>query len=135
MIRVLIVDDHRLFRQGLSALLSTARDMQIVGEARDGKEGIEMAGQLQPDVILMDIEMPGVDGLEAARALLASRTNARIVFLSMRTDREGVQQAAQTGARGYLVKNCSRQELTQAIRNVFEGGVACSPDAVPFFSS
>lgn len=134
MIRVLIVDDHKLFRQGLSALLYSAADIQIVGEARDGLEAIALAHRLQPDVILMDIEMPEMDGIEATRQLVAEHTPSKILVLSMRTNAEHVQQAAASGAHGYVVKNSERRQLASAIRSVHAGHVACSPEIAQFFA-
>ncbi len=133
MIRVLIVDDHKLFRQGLSVLLMGAKDIQIIGEARDGQEAIELTERLRPDVILMDLEMPRVDGLTATRQLRATNTPSKILVLSMRTNDRDVREAARSGARGYLVKNCSREELTEGIRSVFRGERVASPDIAPFF--
>lgn len=135
MIRVLVVDDHQLFRQGVYALLMNARDIEIVGDARDGLEAIQQAKRLQPDVILMDIEMPRLDGIEATRRLVAEQDKAQILMLSMRTGEHEVYEAARCGARGYLIKNCSREELTRAIRNVHDGQRVCSPEIEPFFTA
>ena len=133
MIRVLIVDDHLLMRQGINALLIKAQDITIVGEARDGKEALELAERLQPDVILMDIEMPRLDGLQATRQLVDSGNPAKIIILSMRTDETTVRRAVDCGAQGYLVKNSGREDLIGAIRLVYEGGRAASPDIESFF--
>ncbi len=134
MIRVLVVDDHKLFRQGVHALLMSAQDIKIVGEARDGKEGVSLTQSLQPDVVLMDLEMPHLDGLQATRQLTQTNSSAKVLVLSMRTHEQDVRQAAASGALGYLVKNCSREELIAAIRSVHEGRVACSAETAPFFS-
>lgn len=135
MIRVLIVDDHKLFREGLQLLLMPAKDIEVVGEARDGQDGIELAQRLQPDVILMDLEMPRVDGLKATRQLLATNTPSKILVLSMRTNEKDIRDAAQSGARGYLVKNCGRAELTEAIRSVYRGERVASADVADLFSA
>ncbi len=135
MIRVLVVDDHQLFRQGVYALLMNAGDIEIGGEARDGFEAIEQTRRLQPDVVLMDIEMPRMDGVEATRHILEQHSTAQILMLSMRTGEHEVYEAARCGARGYLIKNCSREELTRAIRTVHEGRKVCSPEIEPFFSA
>lgn len=135
MIRVLIVDDHQLFREGLGQLLSQATDIRIVGEARDGQEAIELTQRLNPDVILMDIEMPRVNGLRATEQLTTSKHPARILILSMKEAEPDVHAAAQSGAQGYLIKQCDREELIQAIRSVNEGGLACSPEIASYFSA
>lgn len=135
MIRILIVDDHKLFRQGVQALLMGAQDMQIVGEARDGQEGIELGRRLQPDVILMDLGMPRLDGFQATESLLAGENPPKILVLSMRSAEEDVRRAAQLGARGFLIKNKGRDELVNAIRAVYSGRVACSPEVSPFFAA
>ncbi len=133
MIRVLIADDHQLFRQGLRLLLSQATDIHIVGEARDGQEAVDLAQRLNPDVILMDIEMPHVNGLRATEQLTTSKHPARVLILSMKEAGKDVHAAAQSGAQGYLIKNCGREELIQAIRTVYEGGLACSPEVASYF--
>lgn len=133
MIRVLIVDDHQLVRQGVIALLNKAQDISIAGEARDGKEALESAGHLRPDVVLMDIEMPRMDGLRATRELLARQPDSKVLILSMRSDESVVRDAAKAGARGYLFKNSNREELISAIRIVNEGGRYCSPDFDCYF--
>lgn len=134
MIRVLVVDDHQLMRQGVCALLMKAQEVKIVGEARDGEEAIALAQRLVPDIILMDIEMPRMDGLEASRRLLASGTSPKILFLSMRTDEADVREAARIGACGYLIKNSNREELIAAVRNVHQGGRVASPEVAMYFS-
>ncbi len=132
MIRVLIVDDHQLVRQGLMALLIKARDIEIVGEARDGQEAIELAQQKHPDVILMDIEMPRLNGIRATAQLTALGHPARVLILSMRDDEKDVRDAIQSGALGYLVKNSSREELIEAIRCVNQGNPIFSPSVASF---
>jgi DNA-binding NarL/FixJ family response regulator len=134
MIRVLIVDDHQLVRQGIVALLIKAKDIKIVGEARDGIEAIELTERLFPDIILMDLEMPRLDGLRATARLKSMGMSARIIILSMKMDERDVRLAAQNGAHGYLVKNISREELIAAIRSVHEGHSVSSPAVAPYFS-
>lgn len=134
MIRVLMVDDHQLFREGLRLLLKKAQDIEIVGEARDGQEAIAQAEQLRPDVILMDIEMPGVNGIQATQRLTTAGTRAQILVLSMRTDERDVREAAESGAKGYLIKNISREELIEAIRSVHKNKPVASPSIARFFS-
>ncbi len=133
MIRVLIVDDHQLVRQGVCALLAKAHDIQIVGEAKDGKDALESADHLTPDVVLMDIEMPRMDGLRATIELLSRHPDSKVLILSMRSDEAVVRQAKRTGARGYLFKNSNREELISAIRIVGDGGSYCSPELTQFF--
>ncbi len=133
MIRVLMVDDHQLFRQGLRLMLMRAPDIEIVGEARDGKEAIEMAQRLQPDIILMDIEMPGMNGIEASQRLKQMGHPARILMLTMKTGQEDVRRAAQSGADGYVVKNSGRDELIQSIRSLHHGIQVVSPSVSSFF--
>ncbi|MBI4790607.1 MAG: response regulator transcription factor [Chloroflexi bacterium] len=133
MIRVLIVDDHMLMRQGVCALLMKAPEIKVVGEARDGKEAIERAAHLQPDVILMDIEMPRLDGLQATCQLTQDGSAARIIILSMRTDEKSVRRAADCGAHGYLIKNSGRADLIDAIRSVNGGQRVASPEVESYF--
>ncbi len=134
MIRVLIADDHKLFREGLSLLLNAAPDMQIAGEARDGREAVELAQRVQADVILMDIEMPKLNGFQATQQLVREGSPAKVLMLSMRTDEQDVRDAARCGAKGYLIKNCGREELVQAIRLVHHNQPAVSPEVARFFS-
>ncbi len=132
MINVLIVDDHQLMRQGLIVLLTKAHDIHIVGEARDGQEALELAEQLKPDVILMDIEMPRLNGVRATAQLKERRDPARVLILSMRDDETDVRNAMDSGALGYLVKNSSREELISAIRCVSQGTAVFSPSVAHY---
>ncbi len=135
-IRVLIVDDHQLFRQGLRALLMTAKDIEVVGEARDGMEAIKAAERLKPDIVLMDIQLPYLDGLAATRQLTAAGCGSRVLLLSMREDEEAVWQAAQAGAWGYQIKNSDRDELVGAVRSIHQGiRVASPPISRVFFEA
>lgn len=133
MIRVLVADDHQLFRQGLSMLLSKATDIQIIGEARNGQEAIELAEHLNPDVILMDLEMPRVNGLRATEELTRRRHPARILVLSMKEAEKDVRAAATSGAVGYLTKDSDREALIQAIRSVYAGKPVSSPNIATYF--
>ncbi len=133
MIRVLLVDDHQLVRQGVAALLLKANDVKIVGEARDGQEAIDAAQRAQPDVILMDIEMPRMNGLRATEQLKEKGLPSRIVMLSMRTEEQDVRAAARCGADGFLIKNSDREELILAIRTVHQGRRYASPSIAQFF--
>lgn len=134
-IRVLLADDHQLVRQGIEALLMAAKDIEIIGEARDGVEAVELAQRLQPDIVLMDIQMPRLDGLAATRQLVAAGCPTRVLVLSMREDEEAARRAAEAGAWGYQIKNSSREELVQAIRTVYQGVRAVSPVVAEFFAA
>ena len=126
-IRVLLADDHPVVRDGLTAILSTQPDFQIVGEAATGAEAVHLAAHLNPDVVLIDIEMPGLDGVEALRQIRATRPEARvIVFTAFDTD-ERIVAAVQAGAQGYLLKGAPRDELFKAIRVVSAGGSLLQP--------
>ncbi len=127
MTRVLLVDDHSLFREGVRALLSTAPDIEVVGEAEDGKQAIELAEQLLPDVIVMDLVMPGMNGMEAAQHLHDHHPGIKILILSMYDDDEYVCKILKTGASGYVLKRAASDELLRAIRAVQDGGSALHP--------
>lgn len=121
MIRVLVVDDHRLVRQGLRALLASAPDIEVIGEARDGREAIDMATDQIPNIILMDVDMPRLSGLQATQAIRALDLASRIIILSMYSDEALVRQAMRNGARAYLLKSADRDELISTIRSVNDG--------------
>ena len=127
MIRVLIADDHPVVREGLSAMLSTQRDFEVVGEARNGAEAEQKVDQLSPDVILMDLEMPDVDGPEAIRRIRARHPDARVLVLTAYDTDERILDAVKAGAQGYLLKGTPRDELFRAIRVVNEGGSLLEP--------
>lgn len=122
MIKVLIADDHKMFRQGLRMLFEMEPDIKVVGEARDGVEVQELAEGVDPDIILMDINMPGADGVEATRSILAKRPEQAIIILTMFREDEHVFQAIKAGARGYLLKDADSVDVTRAIRTVATGG-------------
>jgi DNA-binding NarL/FixJ family response regulator len=126
-LRVLIADDHPLFRHGIQALLSATPDMEVVGEASTGEEAMVLAATLQPDVILMDIQMPGVNGVEAARQILRASPQARILMVTMFEDDASVFTAMRAGARGYVLKDTEKTELLRAIRAVGNGEAIFSP--------
>ena len=127
MIRLLLVDDQNLIRRGLRALLKTDSDLEIVGEAENGREAIDIVATLQPDVVLMDIRMPILDGVEATRAICEQFPQTKVLILTTFDDREYVTQALQAGASGYLLKDTPFEELTQAIRLVNKGYTQLSP--------
>jgi NarL family two-component system response regulator LiaR len=128
-IRVLIVDDHEMVRSGLSAFLFGASDMEQVGEAGGGQEAIQLCEQLQPDVVLMDMMMPGINGVEATRAIHARWPQIRIIALTSFTDEDLVKQALQAGAMSYLMKNVASSELSSAIRSAMAGRPTLAPEA------
>ena len=129
LMRLLIVDDHAIVRQGLRAIIRVTPDMQLVGEARDGQEAIEMVAALHPDIVLMDLVMPGLDGVAAITVIKQKRTAVRIIALTTFAEAELVLGAVQAGADGYLVKDVDVQELTDAIRTVHAGQPYLHPAA------
>lgn len=124
--RVLIADDHRLFRDGLRTLFAAHKDVAVVGEATDGAEAVSAAAELKPDVILLDVSMPRLNGIEAARRIVAGGGSAKIVMLSMHSDRRFVVESLKAGASGYLLKDCPFDEVLLAVRTVRAGGVYLS---------
>jgi DNA-binding NarL/FixJ family response regulator len=138
-IRLLIADDHPLFRDGLRVLLESVPDMLVLGEATTGSEVMEEATSLQPDLILMDIQMPGINGIEATRRILQTSPHIRILILTMFEDDESVFAAIRAGARGYLLKGAVQEETLRAIRAVASGeaifGPAVASRLMQYFSS
>jgi DNA-binding NarL/FixJ family response regulator len=126
-IRILICDDHPEFRQGLRALLETTADVDVVGEAADGDAALRAAATLQPDIILMDLNMPGVNGVEATRRVVGSSPHIGVVVLSMVQDDDSVFAAMQAGARGYLLKGARKRDIVRAVHAVAEGEAIFSP--------
>ena len=125
-IRVLIADDHPVFRFGLRALLSAAPDLDVAGEATDGEQAVALAASLQPDVVLMDLNMPGLNGLEATRRILQTSPHIAILVVTMFDD-DSVFAAMQAGARGYLLKGIEPEATVRAIRTVASGEAILSP--------
>jgi DNA-binding NarL/FixJ family response regulator len=132
MTTVLLVDDHRMVRTGLAALLETADGIEVIGQAGDGEEAVLLAVQTRPDVVLMDLSMPVVDGVEATRRVLAELPETKIVVLTSFSDRERVADALQAGAVGYLLKDCEPDELRNAIRAAAAGHVPLDPRVARF---
>jgi NarL family two-component system response regulator LiaR len=126
-IRVLIVDDHVIVRKGIRALLAAKRDIQVVGEAGDGAEAVAQAAALNPDVILMDLVMPKVDGIQATREILTKAPGTRVLVLTSFAGDEQVFPAIKAGALGYLLKDSGPQDLVQAIRQVYRGEPSLEP--------
>jgi len=127
LIRVLIVDDHAIVRSGLRALLDTEPDIQVVGEAADGRQAVAMSAQFGPDVILMDLEMPVMDGIEAIREIAAAEGGSRILVLTSFATDDKVFPAIKAGAIGYMLKSTGPKELTDAIRRVDKGESSLDP--------
>ncbi len=125
-IRVLLVDDHALFRKGVADLLSSEREFELVGEATDGTKAVEMARELMPDVILMDVSMPGMDGLEATRRIKAEIPYVRIVMLTVSDSDRTLFDAIKSGAQGYLLKNVQPQALLSTLSGVVRGEASIS---------
>jgi DNA-binding NarL/FixJ family response regulator len=126
-LRILVADDSAAFRTGLAALLAAVDGMALVGNATDGDEAIASALELQPDVVLMDLNMPGQNGIEATRAIVSAAPHIAVLVLTMYEDDESVFSAVQAGARGYLVKGARQAELLRALRSVAEGGAVFGP--------
>ncbi|HEX9023936.1 MAG TPA: response regulator transcription factor [Geobacteraceae bacterium] len=126
-IRILVVDDHKIVRHGLRALLEKESDMQVAGEACSGRDAIQLARETVPDVIVLDIAMPDMNGIDAARLLLAENPECRILVLSMMGDKRLIIEMFSVGVKGYLMKDCAAEELVRAIRIVNGNEVYVSP--------
>ncbi len=123
-IKVLIADDHRLVREGLAAMLSLQRDIQVVGQAADGDEALSKCRSLDPDVVLMDISMPGMNGIVATRLIRERFPEVKVIMLTMLDQEAYVHEAVKAGATGYLLKNIGLEDLARAIRDVHRGGAS-----------
>ncbi|MDQ1739972.1 MAG: hypothetical protein QOE53_1624 [Pseudonocardiales bacterium] len=127
MIRVLLADDHRLVRAGLAGLLDTAPDIEVVGEAADGRQAVELSAAVTPDVILMDLSMPVLDGIEATRLILDRDPAIRVIALTSFADKDKVSDMLASGAVGYLLKDSEPAELLAAVRSASAGGAPLDP--------
>jgi DNA-binding NarL/FixJ family response regulator len=127
-VRVIIADDHRIVREGLLSLLEKEPNMEVVGQANNGRATVELARELKPEVIVMDITMPQLNGIEATRQILADVPSVRVIALSMHRDKRFVAGVLAAGATGYLLKDCALEELVQAIRVVTANQTYLSPD-------
>lgn len=138
-LRVLVAEDHPVYRDGLRTLLSAAPEVELVGEADDGNAAVRMAAELRPDVVLMDLQMPGRNGIEATRAITTARPATAVLVLTMFEDDESVFNAMRAGARGYLLKDAAGDDLLRAIDAVGHGGAVFGPGVarrlVAFFAS
>lgn len=127
-IRVLIADDHAILREGIRALLNLSEDIEVVGEAADGREAVEQCRRLDPDVILMDIAMPGLGGLEATLEIKKENPRTKILVLTQYEDREYIRRFLKAGVAGYVLKKAAGSELTAAIRAAHRGGLVLDPE-------
>jgi DNA-binding NarL/FixJ family response regulator len=132
-IRVLIVDDHPVTREGLHAALDLANDVVIVGEAVSGEDAVEKAGELTPDVVFMDVRMPGMGGIEATRAIRETSPGTRIILFTVDESRASISEAIQAGVSGYLLKDASADELVNAARLALEGKAVIHPQLTRAF--
>ncbi|MBI3175337.1 MAG: response regulator transcription factor [Chloroflexi bacterium] len=126
-IRIVIADDHLFYREGVRALLSSVDEIEIVGEAGNGEEAVRLTGQLYPDVILMDLKMPGMNGIQATHEIVKSNPQAGILIVTMFDDDDSVFAMMRAGARGYILKDADQEELLRAIQSVFRGEAIFSP--------
>jgi DNA-binding NarL/FixJ family response regulator len=126
-VRVLLADDHKIMCEGLQMLIEKQSDMEVVGVAHDGREAVRMTSEIAPDVVIMDVAMPKLNGIEAARQIISEIPEVKVIALSMHTDRRYVTGMLSAGVSGYLPKDCVGEELAQAIRTVVGGQVYLSP--------
>ena len=133
-IRVLIIDDHAIFRMGLASLLSSREGFEIVGDAANGPDGIRMSVELKPDVVVMDLMMPGMSGAEATSRLLEKVPDANILIITTFDTSDGIDRAIKAGARGAIMKNCDLEDLVIALRTVASAQTYIAPDVRQLFS-
>lgn len=126
-IQVLVVDDHAMVRKGIKALLEECADIRVIGEAKNGVKAIELVEKLRPDVTLMDLSMPGMDGIEAIQQIIAKNPAERIIVLTSYSGDDKLYPAIKAGAQGYLLKDAQPEELVQSIRNVYAGEPSLNP--------
>ncbi len=126
--KVLIADDHTIVRAGLTALLGTEKDIEVVGEAKNGEEAVSNAVKLHPDIVIMDLMMPKMDGVQATKELLRKAPSVKTILLTTYSTSDGIAHALRAGARGAVLKNADNSELAKAIRIVAQGGDYISPD-------
>ena len=129
LIRILLVDDHAVLRAGLRALLDAEQDLEVVGEAGTGEDGVSMAERLKPDIVVMDLSMPGIGGLEATRRIAAMEQETRVLVLTMHGEEEHLLPVLEAGGSGYVNKRSADEELIEAIRTVARGDVFLYPNA------
>ncbi len=126
-VRILIVDDHKIVRDGLRTLIDSEEGMEVIAEAEDGRSAVRLAEKLSPDVVIMDISMPDMNGIDATRQILRLNRRAKVIALSMYSDRRFVSGMLEAGASGYLLKDCAFEELVRAIRSVVSDQTYLSP--------
>jgi DNA-binding NarL/FixJ family response regulator len=126
-IRVLLADDHKIMREGLRSLLANEEEIEVVSEAENGRQTLELVRQVKPDVVVMDIAMPDLNGIEATQRIVSHESAPKVIALSMHSDKRFVTQMLRAGASGYLLKDCALEELAFAIRTVATRGVYLSP--------
>ena len=131
MVRVLLVDDHKIMRAGLRSLLEKESDIEVVAEAENGEQAVRLARENKPDIVIMDVAMPDMNGIEAATRIRALLPNARIIALTMHSDKNYLTGMLRAGTAGYLLKDCAAEELVQAIRQVIAGKGFISPEIAP----
>lgn len=127
-IRVLLADDHKMMREGLKVLVNNENGMDVVGEASDGHSVVRMIDKLKPDVVVMDVGMPNLNGIEATRQILHREDTIKVLALSMHSDRRYITEMLRAGAAGYLIKDAAFDELAQAIRTIMKGQTYLSPE-------
>lgn len=135
MIKVMLADDHHIVREGLRGLLEKQGDMEVLGEAQNGREAVRLCRQLRPDIVIMDISMPDLNGMDATRQILADSQTVKVVALSMHSDKHFVDGMLRAGVKGYLLKDCASEELIQCIHAVSAGRVYLSPAITPMIVS
>ena len=126
-IRIMLADDHTLFRQGIRTLISAEADMEVVGEASNGGDAVDKANEVRPDVVLMDIGMPGLSSFESTRQIKKSRPETKVLFLTMYDDEDYLVEGMEVGASGYVLKDSPSQQLVAAVRDICRGGSYLSP--------
>lgn len=129
MVRILIADDHVLFREGMKSLLKSEDGIELIASASDGLEALELAGELRPDIVLMDVTMPRMNGIIATGKIVSKFPDIKVIVLSMHSDRRFIAETLKAGARGYLLKESSPQTVVEAIRSVAEGDIYLSAKA------
>ncbi len=132
-IRALIADDHPVTREGLRTALELSEDVQVIGEAATGEEAVERARELTPDVVFMDVRMPGIDGIEATRQILEAAPGTKVILITIDESRGAISQAIQAGVSGYLLKDASADALVDAARNAVEGNAVIHPQLTRTF--
>ncbi|MHC4842520.1 MAG: response regulator [Planctomycetota bacterium] len=126
-IKILIADDHKITREGLRSLLEKEDDMEVLAEAEDGRSAVKLVREVKPDVVIMDVSMPDLNGIVACRQVLGESDNVKVIGLSMHSDTLFISEMLKSGASGYLLKDCAFEELARAIRAVYKGNSYLSP--------